>query len=410
MNYSRYKNISRRALNGYIIITILVLFVLGPRFGITKIGTYGLLPLLSIIGLALSIKKGQYLLRKQEFYCLIFLFFLSLIGLFYYRDLTEMIANMTRLLGAILGAYCALSLSQSKNDFQVAFHIGYVLLIAGLFIVMVTNGNFVLGIGMGSSQLLRDVFMLNANSYSYYSFFANISLFILFLKYKNPFTKISLAIFPIIFILISFATQSRSGLIFIVLSNVVFWLFIFKTENKNPLKKLATSLVTIAAIVLAIYQFTILLLQSDFSKRLSVKEDSSQERTNIMIEGIEYFLQYPFSGVGIGQYPIYSKYGLFTHNSFIEAFAEQGIIAGFLVIIIFIRPLIIAFNLFVRNKQNPEIKVQFLFFLVFALFNNFYVFYKFSFAMIFHFVMIAYQQQTIRKLEQGQQNILNETR
>lgn len=399
MNYTRQQKVSKRALGGYIIITILVLFVLGPRFGITKIGTYGLLPLLSVIGLSLSIKKGQYLTRKHEFYCLIFLFFLSLTGLFYYEDLPEMIANMTRLLGAILGAYCALSLSQAKNNFQVPFHVAYVLLIAGLFIVMVTNGNFVLGIGLSSSKLLRDVFMLNANSYSYYSFFANISLFILFLQYKNLITKIALGVFPILFILISFATQSRSGLLFIVLSNLVFWLFIFKTNNKNPFKKLATSFITLVAIVFAIYQFTILLLQSDFSKRLSVKEDSSQERTNIMIEGINYFLEYPFTGVGIGQYPIYSKYGLFTHNSFIEAFAEQGFIAGILVLIIFIRPLIISFSLFKKHRQNPEVKVQFLFFIVFALFNNFYVFYKFSFAMIFHFIMIGYQQQTLRNLQ-----------
>lgn len=403
MNYNRYQKISKRTLNGYIILTILVLFVLGPRFGITKIGTYVLLPILSLIGLILSIKRQQFLKRKQEFYCLIFLFFLSLSGLFFYKDLSEMLANMTRLLGAILGAYCALSLSQkNKIDFQVPFHIAYILLITGLFLVMVTNGNFVLGIGMGSRKLLRDVFMLNANSYSYYSFFANISLFVLFLKFKNNITKILLLTLPIIFILISFATQSRSGLISIILSNIIFWLFINKAKYQNPLKKLALSLTTIVAVSFAVYQFVLLLLQSDFSKRLSVKEDSSQERTNIMIEGIDYFLQYPLSGVGIGQYPLYSKYGLFTHNSFVEAFAEQGIFAGILVLIIFIRPLVIAIHLFLRNKGNAEIKVQLLFFSIFALFNNFYVFYKFSFAMIFFFLMIAYQQNTINKLKEAQ--------
>lgn len=398
-NYKESTYDISKNLGAYIIVTILVLFVLGPFLGITKLGTFVLLPVLGVTAISLSIKQSVWIERKAELISLMSILALCLPTVFFYRDAQAMTGTMTRILGSVLGAYCVLRLSKRESDYEDYFLTSYILTIAGLVIIMIINGNFVIGLAQGSKSLTRDIFMINANSYSYYSFFANFALFILYLKYKKKFIFLLLVLFPILFILVSFVTQSRSGLIFTAITNIIFWIFINKKDNVNPFKKIGALLISFGSIALVIYQFTLLLLKTDFIDRLDINEGSSQERQSIVYEGFTFFLENPIFGLGVGQYPSYSATGLFSHNSYIEAFSEQGIIVGFLILLIFLRPLFIGLNIFFKHSKNPEVRIQLLFFLSFALYNNFYVFYKFSFAMMFHFVMIAYQEKLIRKLE-----------
>jgi O-antigen ligase len=394
-------------LGNYIVLTILVLFVLGPFLGITKLGTYGLLPLLGIIALSHSIKKSIWIERKTELTCLILMLALCIPTAFFYRDAQAMTSTITSIGGSVLGGYCGLRLAKKESNYENYFFVSYILTIAGLILIMIYNGNFVIGLVNSSKSVMRDVFMVNANSYSYYSFFANFGLFILYHKYKTKTIFFLLILFPILFILTSFVTQSRTGLIYTVLTNIIFWIFINKTENVNPLKKIGLVLFSFCAIFVLIYQLALLLLKSDFIDRLDVNEGSSQERQGIVIEALNFFIENPIFGIGVGQYPSYSATGLFSHNSYMEAFSEQGILAGVLILIIFINPVIKAIKMFFQYGKSPEVKIQLLFFLTFALYNNFYVFYKFSFAMMFHFLMIAYQEKLIRKLELEDYNTIN---
>lgn len=376
---------------GYLLYITIVMFFSGTYTGLQSVALYGLVPALFIISILYSRKQKQ---KGNIEIVLYFTFLILSLLAFFYPNMNSgrFFKDFAMTASSFMCAFIAISFSRS-DYLEKFFYYGFVTCILLLILFEYLVGNFNL-LTFAAPGGRRDVFLNNANYYSYISLFANFSLFKLHLKLKNRYTTIALILIPILMLIMSFVTQSRSALLFIIVINGGFWYWVVTAEGKSFSKILRVFGLTIVTIIMAI-QFVSFYSNSSIKNRV---EDSRKDAREILVEeGIEVFMDHPFVGVGMAQFPRYSKLGQFTHNTYVEALAEHGFFIGFLIILIFILPFFKATSLLRSNRKDPLAKLSFLFFFIYLFFNNIFVFYKASPAMMFFFLMIGVQQKLAQK-------------
>lgn len=388
-----FSNLKELSIGLYIILCICMLIALGPYLGLQKISVLILIP-----GL-FAISTLYYLWNKKignTLELLIFtLFYLyASISIFYSEETSLYLENLSSLTGALMASAIASVLSQNI-ELQKFFHLGYIGSILILFIIMVLNGN--LNFSNFSSVIdYRDRFLLNANAYSYFSVFANFSLLYLYSERKSVLNLIFLISIPVLLLIIAFTTQSRSGLLLIILINVMYWLFINSSITQSKLKKLMKRfLYIIIGIFIFMSGFSVF-QNSRIKDRFVLSSNQSDPREILVLEGWQTFQEAPFFGVGLGQVVRHTTVGQFTHNSYVESLAENGIFGFMLISILFLLPL---YRSFIHLKSHPKdeiIRISFLFFVVFLIYNNAYPFYKFPFSMMYFFFIAGLQEYYIR--------------
>lgn len=76
-------------------------------------------------------------------------------------------------------------------------------------------------------------------------------------------------------------------------------------------------------------------------------DDSSQERSQMVIRGLDFFQDHPLFGIGFGAYKYLSGFGTYSHNNYIQLLSELGIVGFFLYYFIY-------YKIYKLNKHNPE--------------------------------------------------------
>ncbi|MFS4469272.1 O-antigen ligase family protein [Maribacter sp. 2210JD10-5] len=386
-------------IGSFLIITI-VFYYAGLHLDLQELGFTILFPSLFLLALALDIKTIAINSKEITIYLLFLI--LSMVSIFYENIVVDQFLFSTpKILASFMAAYVAVALNKNNKNYEDFFHYGYLLILFFIIFFEYLLGNFNI-LEFYKPQVSRGVFLYNANYYSYISLFANFSIFRLYLKYPNKLTVFGCFILPILALAMSFTTQSRSGLLFVILINIAFWFWVNTLKkNVHPLKKLFRKVILVVGALFFSIQFF------NFYSQSSIQERATQDggRGYLFKRGLEVFAEYPFTGVGTGNFIYYNKGGLFTHSSYSEALAEHGLFIGGLMILVFVLPLIKSFKLYWENKTNTEVKLSLLFFATFLIYNNVYVFYKASFAMMYFFLMIGIHYQIesrIKKLDGGQ--------
>ncbi|ALM06784.1 hypothetical protein SB49_02415 [Sediminicola sp. YIK13] len=373
----------------YVIGTIIFLIALGPYLKRQNLVTSILIPSLTLLAFFYDIKT--FYKNNTEFILLLLIFISSLFSVFYYVNYEALINGFNGMLGAVLAAYIPVALNKN-GDYSKYFHIGYVISILLLIAIMYYEGNFNFS-NFASKVDYRDRFLLNANAYSYFSFFANFSLIYLYQKYKSTLWMILLISLPLLFIIISFATQSRSGIFIIIIINLCYWFFINKINPSNKLKKIFRGILIFSIFIFIGIQFIKIYENSRIKNRIEVTGTKVDSREVLIYESLKVFGNNPFLGVGLGQLIYHNGIGQFSHNSYVEILAEQGIFGGILLLFLFGIPLIKCWRLIMLNPNDKVLKINLLFFICFYLFNNIYPFYKFTFSMMYFFMIISIQNK-----------------
>ena len=219
------------------------------------------------------------------------------------------------------------------------------------------------------------------------------------MQMRTPIIVFLPILLPLLFLVIAFTTQSRAGLLLIILINAVFWLFVNRNANISKLKKLIRGIVIAVALLFTSLQLVKIYQGSRIQNRVVQTSNAKDSREILFKEGLETFTNNPIFGVGLGQFPFYSKYHLFTHNSYTEILAEQGILGAVLLFSLFLIPTYHSYINFKRDPKNPIYRFYLLFFIVFILYNNAYVFYKFPFSMMYFFLIICLQKRDTTLVE-----------
>lgn len=336
------------------------------------------------------------LLFFNDFYSIIFFVMILWSGILFFFlpvDITTARIELIRM----SGVYVCILLSGEllffrKHDFTIVFLRSFVYAFY-IVVALLLSGNSEIDITSGT-YIYRGRFDLNANAYSYFSFFANLSIFYLIeLKKKNGYIILSLCTI-VLSIYVSFITSSRSGLMFNLLISVVYWLFIFNSKLMNVMiRYVLIGMVTLYSIVNVVDFYN----NSYLKYRVDESVKFGDARGSLVVDAFNIFRNNAFTGVGPGQYAIHSvRKGAFSHNSFTEAAANLGIVGIILLFILLIRPLLESLRMvFERgyHSSNRLLKLNMLFFLTFILYNNFYVFYLTTFGMIFFVIVLSIQKK-----------------
>lgn len=381
---------------GILVLATVIFYYAGSNWGLKAMGLNILFNLLFVITLALD--KAMSIFRRQELVLFLLFLLLTFAAVFYpHIDYELFNFTITKILAAFMGAYIGLTLCKTldlEDYFLFAFVLAFVLIIYAEY----TLGHFN-PVTFYAPTAARDDFLENANYYSYMALFANFSIFRLHLKYKNTWTLLGLMLIPFLGIAISFTTQSRSGLIFILLINALFWFWVNKPKIGNPVYTIMRKLLLLIFTLVLSFQFISVYTNSSIEDRIS-STSNEESRGQLAKRAIEVFMDYPITGVGPGNFVNYSRGGKMSHNNYTEALAEHGFFIGFLIIFVFILPFFKSWRLFLTNKGNPEYKLNVLFFFIFLLFNNIYVFYRASNAMMFFFLMLGIHYKLLETKKQ----------
>tara|TARA_R110000737_G_scaffold266025_1_gene273672 strand:- start:16971 stop:18122 length:1152 start_codon:yes stop_codon:yes gene_type:complete len=372
---------------------MLSMITLGMYYDFQDKVLFILIPSLFFIAFINDIKTPP-IKGNKEFIAYIILVCIALSSVFYSPpfNFQMFLYAFPFLLGTLIASYIPLGLNKNKN-YEDFFHLGFVVSIVGLILIEYFQGNFIL-LGFETGKIGRDKFTFNANYYSYISFFANFSLFYLHVKYRNFLTTISTIILPILFIILAFVTQSRAGLLITILINGIFWFLIIKNTKGNLFYRLAKNVILISVTLFIILQFVNIYQNSQIKNRMAKSSDDS--RGELAMQALVVFTNHPFTGVGLGQFPRYTKTGLFSHNSYTEILAEHGIIGGIVLFMLFGMPTFKSYKNLKINSKSSLNRLNFLFFITFLIYNNAYVFYKASFAMLYFFLIISIQNNADR--------------
>lgn len=127
-------------------------------------------------------------------------------------------------------------------------------------------------------------------------------------------------------------TFSRAGYLGLgVMTIVMFW----KLRRRHRILPLATTLLLLITLFLS--------TPGGYGRRLSAtmiesrdKTESAENRVEVLIKGLKVALAHPIIGVGIGNFYLYSRHDLKAHNSYLEIWAELGLLglAAYLTLLI----------------------------------------------------------------------------
>jgi O-antigen ligase len=301
------------------------------------------------------------------------------------------LGNIITLLG-ILFALIIIDEALTFNSEQI-FHVIFLSFVIGFYItVIMLLHNKEAVVDISGQHMDRSQYVLNANMYSYFSYIASFSTFYLIELTKQKFYIILSLITTAVGIYLSFLTASRSGLLFTVLIAAVYWIFIFKGTGR--LTKVLKIIPIIIFIVVGSRYFYQTFNGSFLQKRVEQTSVDHESRTVIAFEAINVFIKHPFTGVGPNQFVFYGTHskGHFSHNSFLEAATNLGIIGLILVSLLFIGPLLQTFRN--ENREFSTLKyLNILFFVSLILYNLLYVFYWNYSMMVFFFCIVELQRK-----------------
>lgn len=244
-----------------------------------------------------------------------------------------------------------------------------------------------------SGERLNDE-TLNANSLAYFLFYSSFGLLMLTNWIRtNVYEKIALGLVIILTIVVSVLTASRQ----VVLIQIPLILgYIGLKYIRFTMKNIFKAIIVIPLLlVLLLPVLSNIFEGSTLEKRMStdIEEDS---RFELLVAATEVGIEHPVLGVGTSNFIFYNKRHEFSHSTYFELFAGNGLIG----LVLFINLLYHSLKLqYKRYKKTKDIQFLFfiLFFLVFCLYNFFYVFINSLWLMPFYYLVECHSDAYFKK-------------
>lgn len=310
--------------------------------------------------------------------------------------------ELHRVLGCILLVYI-IGVNAYKKKVIRYIYIAFIILYIGAWIYA-SQQSLITSEIVGGQDRLNDS-KLNANTMAYYTYYSTFALYVLSSLTKSRFwgkvyNYLFIAMVPLSFY-VALVTASRQVLIIQVPLMAFLLIERYYMRTKHTKRVLFIALCFI--VFLLVTPYIIEIFNSSFLATRSQQSLEKDARWFLLIDaftvGVEHF---PF-GVGAGNYIDYSYCAHFSHCSYTELFANNGIVGLLLYVVLLIKFVKIQWSRFQVTKDR-----QFIIFLIFGLIfifdQVFYVFYT-DLWLISFFVLVAthsdkYYQDNVEKLKQ----------
>lgn len=379
------KRVSKSATIVFILLSYSAMVALYPS--LNKIALYVALPVAFIITL-LNFNDTKNCIKKYTG-LLFSLYTLIAFSCVYaeYQDVA--LQHMRAVMGVVL--LMIIIIMQSNNLKKIAILYGvYLLMYIAMWYYIHTE---ILSTIVFGQQRVDDS-QLNANTIAYYTFYTTFALFVL----GELVTNIKLVyLFKLLFIgtillsiYVAIATASRQVLIIQVpLILLLMYIRYFKSGSTKTRSLLILSSVVVIA---ASSAYVLSTLENSYlmerTQNESIKDDP---RTLLMIDAFNVGLDHFLTGVGAGNYICYSYSKHFSHCTYTELFANQGIIGLAVYVIMLFRFLFTQIKRYRRYKDDMFL-IFGVFAFIFILDNVFYVFYPFLWLMGFLVLVMSHSE------------------
>lgn len=355
------------------------IFTLVPD--LNKIALYVLIPImlvLTFINNPAVIRKNK--LIRSYFYIVVWMGITALTAL--YTDLA--FSNMFTVVGTFCYSYILFYLAQRKSNQKYLYFI-FVLHLVSLLYYAKTN------IGFSLDQRLNDE-NLNANTLAYHTFYSTFAIFIIMNMFKKMKMVLQISLIClVVFTTIAISLMTASRQILVIQVPLLAVLLMLKYMKSGMKSKFYLTIVALLILMIAIPVF-MQYYEGSILQQRSEKDVHEDSRYALIIDAIQVGLHNPIFGVGPGNYVAVSFDEHFSHCTYIEMFANCGIIGMILYIRLVYLFIMRSWHRYRRSKDR-----NYLYFLVFALFfaldNIFYVFIANIWLMAYFFLVIGHSEQ-----------------
>lgn len=298
-----------------------------------------------------------------------------------------------QILGGVLVAYIVAKNAYRKSMLPWMYGIWIALYFSAIYYA---NTNIIAEITIGEERLNDE--KLNANMMGYYTFYFTFLIYVLGEIQRRIWLQ---KIFRLLFLgtlfvsfFVAIVTASRQVLV-IQVPLIVFLLYdryIKGTSIKVRLFFILCIVVFVAIFfnqAMDIYNNSLLKVRNE----VEIKDDS---RTLLAKDAFRVGMNHFFFGVGNGNYIKYSYNQHFSHNTYLELFANTGIV-GFSI---YLYMLILYFKVQFRRYRATGDKLFFMFAvfgIIYCLDNIFYVFYPYQWLIAFFILISAHSDIYCKK-------------
>ena len=331
------------------------------------------------------LKRGKLLLNSYEG-ILLAIYAWDLFSFLWAQYPTSASRELHRILGAVLLIYIMAANGRDFNQ-NKCLYITFLILYIGAWYYSINNSLVILDQNSEMDRLNDE--KLNANTMAYYTFYATMSIFLLpgliSSKLWRRVSRIAfLGMIPLSFF-VALVTASRQVLI-IQVPLIAFLLYErYIREASAKTKTLFTILsialcVALLPVVLNLYENSYLAVRAE----QNIQDDS---RWFLLKDAINVGFEHFPLGVGAGNYVDYSFNRHFSHCSYTELFANNGIVG--LILFCYLLYYFISRQWVYYKKTKDRLFIVFLVFgMIFTLDQMFYVFYT-DLWLISFFVLVA---------------------
>ena len=287
-------------------------------------------------------------------------------------------------IGVVMLTYIYFSLAKNKTLIPLLY---FSFVICNIAAWTYAQTNILSVIDIGIDRLNDD--KLNANTLAYYTFYYTFATFICHQICKGKWKRVFLMLFFLsipLTLYTAFLTASRQVLVIqIPLIGLCLMQKYFRFNSKSILTALLIAIIVFIVFTYVsdtLYEGSLLQQRSQTDVKDDVRYVLLKDAFNV---GISNF----FTGVGAGNFRFYTEEGNFSHCTYLELFANTGIVGALL----FIYPLwTFIKKQWVRYKLSKDTCIMsFLIFgLIFAVDNFFYVFYPGMFLMAFMCLVMSH--------------------
>lgn len=361
-------NSNRLWLNGLCLLLVSIAVFVSRNESLNSIALYAAIPISFICSFIYnenSLKTNKYLRIILTLYLWITFTILTA------QDPKAAIGHVNPILGCVLLCVIVSNLAQNKKLVPWIYFVYSLLLVEAIIYVQ----NNILTFSYDISTARADDNKLNANTLSYYVFYATISLFIIRdiidkNKLKKIFSLLFLAMIPVSFFVAVIAASRQVLVIQIPTFVMLFWIRYFRKA------RMITKIITISVVVIAFVVLNESVSNIYNNSYLSTRNESEYEediRVALIKEAFGIGCENPIFGLGPGGFARQQLYHMFSHCTYTELFANSG----FPALAIYVYFLIYFMRRQLRRYKRYNDPVYLFFFtfgFVYSIYQFFYVF------------------------------------
>lgn len=346
---------------------------------VNSIALYGAIPFAFVLSL---FDKSRY--KNESFKLFVVLSVWLLCTVLWAMDTDAAFRQMRQVLGCLLVSYVVGKNAYKDNMLPWLYVVWLALYVSAIYYA---NTHIVQDIEFGEERLNDE--KLNANMLAYHTFYSTVVIYVLGEILQSSFWRKFFRVLLVGMVYISFfvaiATASRQVLI-VQIPLFAFILYIRYMLHVSVIPRIVFVLL-ISVIGIVGFEYFSELYDNSLLKQRGEMDIEDDSRIILIGDAFKVGMDNFFHGVGAGNYQIVSYGHKFSHNTFLELFANTGIVG----VLIYVGMLILYLKKQIGYYRVTGDKLFLLFFVfgvIYCVDNVFYVFYNSQWLVAF-FILVS---------------------